>query len=111
MTERRELGVLHGRFRFVSGIDVRHLDPSRTTIERARDRGRIIALDANHRAVPGELGRADHVFEVFPAARAVFAVEKHAVEALMAQQLDQSGRRRKRGDDGRRLAGRELLFQ
>ena len=91
MAQRGVLGVLHRCLGFRGGVDVRYLHAARATIQGAGDRRRVVAIDAHHRAVARHFGRADHMLDVLPAARAVLAVEEHAVEAEMPEELDQTG--------------------
>src|SRR6266545_830984 len=111
VSERRVLGVLHSFVRFGGAVDMRDLDAARATIERTRDGRRIIAIDAHDRAVASQIGGTDHVLDFLPAGRTVLAVEEHAVEVQVPEQLDQAGGRTNWRDNGGGRAGRELALE
>src|SRR6266542_4200087 len=111
VSERRVLGVLHSFLNFGGAVDMRDLDAARATIERTRDGRRIIAIDAHDRAVASQIGGTDHVLDFLPAGRTVLAVEEHAVEVQVPEQLDQAGGRTNWRDNGGGRAGRELALE
>src|SRR5436305_14746241 len=72
MANRRVLRVLHRRLRLSGGTDVRNLDTACAAVECASDRRRVVAMHAQNRTVPGQVGSSDHMLDVLPARRAGF---------------------------------------
>src|SRR5215813_1981 len=109
LAERRELAGRDDRVGLGAGVDVRHHDALRASVERAVNRGVVVVHHAHDRRRAPEVTGARQVAELAEVDGAVLALEPDAVDVERAELVDQV-RIIGAGDDRRDLAGRELLL-